>query len=64
MSKSAIPITPTGNPGLDRTLAAVKKNLDEITGSDRKGSSLQPLPSGASLAQVIAQLNAILERIQ
>lgn len=64
MSKIAIPTTNSGNLQVDRALAAVKQNLDDITGQARNVQRLDPLPSTATLAEVITQLNRIVERLQ
>jgi hypothetical protein len=64
MSKSAIPTVNTGQFELDQFAAAVKQNLDAITAQARNVERLQPLPATATLADVIARLNAITARLQ
>jgi hypothetical protein len=64
MSKSAIPAVNTGQFELDQFAAAVKQNLDAITAQARNVERLQPLPATATLADVIARLNAITARLQ
>lgn len=64
MKKAALEALKTGDTALDRFSAAVKQNLDQITGQTKGASYLQPLPSTASLAEVIARVNAIASRIQ
>lgn len=64
MSKAAIPAVLTGKPDLDRALSSMKQNIDEITAQARNVEKLEPLPSTASLADVIARLNAIVARLQ
>lgn len=64
MTKAAIPSVLTGRPDLDRALSATKQNLDAITGQARNSQKLQPLPTDATLEQVIQQLNSILDRLQ
>jgi hypothetical protein len=64
MAKAAIPAVMTGKPDLDRALSSIKQNLDVITGQARSVSRIQPLPATATLAEVIAQLNAVVERLQ
>lgn len=64
MTKAAIPSIRTGQADLDRALAAVKQNLDAITGQARNVDKLPPLPADATLAQVVARLNEITARIQ
>lgn len=62
--KQAIPSVRTGKPDLDQALSVVKQSLDEITGQTRNAAQLQQLATTATLPEVIAQLNAILARIQ
>ena len=62
--KPAIPSVRTGTPDLDQALSAVKQTLDEMTGQTRNATRMQPLPSTATLPEVITQINAILARIQ
>lgn len=64
MSKAAIPAIMTGKPDLDRTLASMKQNIDEITAHARNVTKLDPLPTTATLADVITRLNAIVARLQ
>ena len=64
MKKAAIPTVRTGQADLDRALAAVKQNIDAITGQARNTQRLEPLPADATLAQVVARLNEITNRIQ
>lgn len=64
MSKAAIPAVLTGKPDLDRALSSMKQNIDEITAQARNVERLEPLPATASLADVIARLNAIVARLQ
>ncbi len=62
--KQSIPAVRTGQHSLDQALSAVKQNLDQITGQARGFEKLAPLPSNATLSQVIERLNAIAERLQ
>ena len=64
MTKAAIPSVVTGKPDLDRALSSMKQNLDAITGQARNVEKLEPLPATATLADVIARLNAIVARLQ
>lgn len=64
MTKAAIPVVLTGKPDLDRALSSMKQNIDEITAQARNVEKLEPLPATASLADVIARLNAIVARLQ
>jgi hypothetical protein len=64
MTKAAIPVVRTQQPDLDRAMAAIKQNVDAITGQARNSSRLQPLPTTATLADVIARLNEIVARLQ
>lgn len=62
--KAAIPTTNSGNSQVDRALEAIKQNLDQITGQTRNVERLQPLPSTATMADVIERLNQIVDRMQ
>ena len=64
MTKAAIPAVLTGKPDLDRALSSMKQNIDIITAQARNVSRLEPLPSTATLADVITRLNAIVDRLQ
>ncbi len=64
MTKAAIPAVLTGKPDLDRALSSMKQNIDEITAQARNIERFEPLPTTATLADVIARLNAIVVRLQ
>jgi hypothetical protein len=64
MTKAAIPAVLTGKPDLDRALSSMKQNIDIITAQARNVTRLEPLPSTATLADVITRLNAIVDRLQ
>jgi len=54
----------TGQVELDRALSAVKQSLDAITGQARNVQRMEPLPDSATLAQVVARVNQLVERLQ
>lgn len=62
--KSAIPSIRTDDQALNRVLDAMKQNLDSITGQARNAPSIDFLPESASLSDVIAKVNAIIDCIQ
>lgn len=64
MTKSAIPTVRTSNPELNRALDALKQNVDAITGQARNVDRFAPLPSDATLEQVIERLNEVVARLQ
>lgn len=64
MKKAAIPSVRTGQPELDRALAAVKQNVDAMTGQARNAGRIEPLPPTATQADIIKTINLILERLQ
>lgn len=64
MTKAAIPIVRTQQPDLDLALAAIKQNMDAMTGQARNVTRLDPLPGTASTAEIIARVNAIVDRLQ
>jgi len=59
--KLAIPAIRSEDPGLYRTLQALKDNVEQITGV--RGQSLTELASDASLSDVIAKVNSIITRL-
>jgi hypothetical protein len=64
MTKAAIPAVLTGKSDLDRALSSMKQNIDEITAQARNVEKLEPLPTTATLADVIARLNVVVARLQ
>lgn len=64
MSKPGLSTPKTGSAQLDQFLQAIKQTLDAITGQARNVERLEPLPTTATLAQVIARLNEIVARMQ
>ncbi len=64
MKKAALEVLKTGDAALNRFSAAVKQNLDQITGQTKNARYMAPLPSTATLPEVIARMNEIAERIQ
>ena len=64
MKKLAIPVMSTKDPAMDQFCASVKSNIDSITGQHRNASNIDPLPSTASTADLIAFVNKLAERIQ
>jgi hypothetical protein len=63
MSKAGVPTPNTQDPSLNRVLAALKQNVDELTGQSRNMPDLAPLPATATLADVIAAVNKIIARL-
>jgi hypothetical protein len=63
MSKAGVPTHNTPDPSLNRVLAALKQNVDEVTGQSRNSPALAALPATASLADVIATVNKIIARL-
>lgn len=64
MTKAALEKLQSADPALNRFAAAVKQNMDQMTGQTRNATRMVPLPSDATLAQVIARLNEIADRLQ
>ena len=58
----AIPVVRTGGIEVDRALAAVKGNIDRLTGQEKNATKLTALASTATLADVIAQVNILIAR--
>lgn len=63
MSKAGVPTLNTPDPALNRAMAALKQNVDELTGQSRNMPTLAPLPATATLADVIAAVNKIITRL-
>ena len=64
MKKAAVPTLATPDAALGAFASAVKQNLDAITGQARSTKKLAPLPADATLPEVVARLNELLERLQ
>lgn len=62
MKKPSIPRAPLPGDERVRFDAAVKETLEVITG--RRGRRIEPLPEGATTAEIAAKINEILERLQ
>lgn len=60
--KRAIPAVPRPSDPRDKFDAAVKENLEILTG--QRGGRIKPLPADADLAAVIAKVNEIIDRLQ
>lgn len=61
--KAAIPALRTGDRETDAFGQAVKQNIDWLTGQGKGPPAIKPLPLTATLAEVIAQHNKIVERL-
>ena len=61
MKRAAIPTPPPGYPDLREMLTAIKENLELLTGT--RGDKLTPLQANAALADVIAVVNKIVDRL-
>ncbi len=61
MKRSAIPSPPPGYRDLHQLLTAMKENIELLTGV--RGDKLTPVPDTATLADVIATLNRIVDRM-
>jgi hypothetical protein len=64
MKKASIPVLMSQSLELNRFCAAVKQNLDDITGQSRNIEKISALPATASNAEIIAKINEIIERMQ
>ena len=54
----------TGQVELDRALSAMKQSLDAISGQARNVQRMEPLLDSATLAQVVARVNQLVDRLQ
>lgn len=58
-----IPIVRSNLPGgVDAAHAAIKANIDRLTGQEKNATRLSPLPATATTAEIIAALNVLIER--
>lgn len=64
MRKPAIPPTSTLPLEVARVVEPIKTNIEMMTGARPGAVSLDPLPSTATLTEVITQLNKLLSRIE
>lgn len=63
--KADIPNVRSGTTSeLVRFSDAVKQNLDQMKGVHKNTPRLESLPSGASLADCVAKINEIIDRMQ
>lgn len=64
MKKPAIPPTSTLPLDIARVVEPLKQNVELITGARPGSISLSPLPTTATLSDVIVQLNKLLSRVE
>lgn len=60
----AVPDLRTGDHAVDAFAESVRSNIERFTGQNNNAVGLVRLPAGASLAQIIEQLNLITDRLQ
>lgn len=63
-SLAAIPQLTGENQQITAFAQTVKQNLDQITGQQSNAPRLKKLPETATLAELIAEHNKLVERIQ
>ncbi|MEO8021064.1 hypothetical protein [Polaromonas sp.] len=61
--RAAVPDLRSGSPQVDAWGQAVKQNMDWMTGQQKNAPVLKELPATATLQEVIAQQNKILQRL-
>jgi hypothetical protein len=64
MKKPVIPVVRTGSIEVDKFAEAVKQSLDTQTGQAKNFKPLPTLGTTATLADVIAAYNQLLQRVQ
>ena len=64
MKKPSIPPTSTLPLEVARIVEPMKQNIELVTGARPGAVSITPLPTTATLADCITQLNLILSRIE
>jgi len=62
--KPSIPHIVTNEPGMQEFAGAVKETIEIITGRRRGAEKITPLASTATLADVVAKVNELLDRLQ
>ncbi len=60
---AAIPAVNSGNRSVDKFAAVMKQNMDWLTGQQANAPALKELPETATLVDVIAQQNRIVQRL-
>jgi len=60
--KKAIPKVPASTPDRERFDAAIKENLEIIMGY--RSTPIKPLKSSATVSDIVAKINEIIERLQ
>lgn len=60
---AAVPDLRSGTPQMDVWGQAVKQNLDWLTGQQKNSPPLKVLPTTATLADVIEQVNQLRKRL-
>jgi len=61
MKKPAIPPLAPGQANLYSVLAALRENVEQITG--QRAGQIEPLQSTATLPEVVAKVNEIIDRL-
>ncbi len=61
MKKPAIPNIAPGLANEYAVLGALKENVEQITG--QRGGTIQPLSPAATLPDVVAKLNEVIDRL-
>lgn len=64
MKKPAIPLVSSGDAKVNQFAATVKQTLDTMTGQHKSLPPLPRLATTATLADLIAAYNLLLERVQ
>ena len=63
MRKPAIPAVNSQDQTLSSAIAAIKENIEIITGARPTLSPMAKLPTGASLSDIVAKVNEVITRI-
>lgn len=61
MKKPSIPALAPGPTNTYNVLAALKENVEQLTGM--RGGQIQALPATATLPEVVAKVNEIIDRM-
>ncbi len=62
--KPAIPMVRDTDPIKQKFFDAIAAYLTQLSGQHKNAPPLRPLPTGASTAEVVQAVNALLQRLQ
>jgi hypothetical protein len=63
LKKPSIPVYPTNDRTLGLAMAAIRENLEIITGARSNIGQISQLPATATNAEIVAKVNQIIARL-